>query len=31
MAQDIFIKINGIEGESLDAAHRGEIEVLSWH
>lgn len=31
MAQDIFIKINGVEGESLDAAHRGEIEVLSWH
>ncbi len=30
MSQDIFIKIKGIEGESLDAAHQGEIEVLYW-
>lgn len=30
MSQDIFIKIDGIEGESQDAQHRGEIEVLSW-
>ncbi|SAK88480.1 Hcp1 family type VI secretion system effector [Caballeronia calidae] len=30
MAQDIFIKINGIEGESQDSSHKGEIEVLSW-
>ncbi|MBC3933664.1 Hcp family type VI secretion system effector [Undibacterium curvum] len=30
MAQDIFLKINGIEGESMDAAHKNEIEVLSW-
>lgn len=30
MAQDIFIKINGIDGESLDADHKNEIEVLNW-
>ena len=30
MAQDIFLKINGIDGESLDATHKSEIEVLSW-
>ncbi|MDR5760420.1 type VI secretion system tube protein Hcp [Caballeronia sp. LZ035] len=30
MAQDIFIKINGIDGESQDAAHKSEIEVASW-
>ncbi|MGV3345042.1 Hcp family type VI secretion system effector [Enterobacteriaceae bacterium LUAb1] len=30
MAQDIFIKFNGIEGESQDFAHKGEIEVLNW-
>lgn len=30
MAQDIFIKLDGIEGESLDAAHKGEIQVLRW-
>src|SRR5579863_8722449 len=27
---DIFIKIDGIRGESQDAAHEGEIEALSW-
>lgn len=30
MSQDIFIKFDGIEGESQDAQHKGEIEVLSW-
>ena len=30
MAQDIFIKINGIDGESQDVTHKNEIEVLSW-
>ena len=30
MAQDIFLKINGIDGESMDAAHKNEIEVLQW-
>ncbi|TDK66103.1 Hcp family type VI secretion system effector [Sapientia aquatica] len=30
MAQDIFLKINGIEGESKDDKHSNEIEVQSW-
>jgi type VI secretion system secreted protein Hcp len=30
MAQDIFIKIDGIDGESQDSAHKNEIEVTSW-
>lgn len=30
MAQDIFIKIEGIEGESQDPTHKGEIEILHW-
>jgi type VI secretion system secreted protein Hcp len=30
MAQDIFLKINGIDGESMDADHKNEIEVLKW-
>ena len=30
MAQDIFIKIDGIEGESQDSTHKGEVEVLDW-
>lgn len=30
MAQDIFIKIEGIEGKSKDSIHRGETEVLRW-
>jgi type VI secretion system secreted protein Hcp len=30
VAQDIFIKINGIDGESQDSSHKGEIEVSSW-
>ncbi|MET1531217.1 Hcp family type VI secretion system effector [Burkholderia sola] len=30
MAHDIFLKINGIDGESKDATHHDEIEVLSW-
>lgn len=31
MAQDIFIKLNGIVGESQDFSHKGEIEVLRWN
>ena len=27
---DYFLKIDGIEGESLDAKHSKEIEILSW-
>ena len=30
MAQDIFLKLTGIEGESTDASHLNEIEVLTW-
>jgi len=31
MAQDIFLKINGIDGESQDASHLNEIDVIGWH
>ncbi|WP_322026838.1 Hcp family type VI secretion system effector [Burkholderia sp. BCC1977] len=30
MAQDIFLKIEGINGESLDDKHKDEIEILNW-
>jgi type VI secretion system secreted protein Hcp len=30
MAQDIFLKINGIDGETQDSSHKNEIEVLAW-
>ena len=30
MASDMFAKIGDIKGESLDAKHKDEIEVLSW-
>jgi type VI secretion system secreted protein Hcp len=30
MAIDYFLKIDGVSGESLDAKHKGEIEVQSW-
>lgn len=30
MAQDIFLKLPGIEGESTDRSHSNEIEVLTW-
>lgn len=30
MAQDIFLKLTGINGESQDATHKHEIEVLDW-
>jgi type VI secretion system secreted protein Hcp len=29
-ANDIFVKIGDIKGESVDAKHKNEIEVLSW-
>ena len=31
MANDMFLKIDGIEGESLDSTHSNEIEVLTLH
>ena len=30
MASDIFAKLGDIKGESIDAKHKDEIEVLSW-
>jgi type VI secretion system secreted protein Hcp len=30
MAVDMFIKIDGIKGESQDGKHKDEIDVLSW-
>lgn len=29
-AVDYFLKIDGVEGESKDSKHKGEIDVLSW-
>ncbi len=31
MANDMFLKIDGIEGESVDSTHTNEIELLSLH
>lgn len=32
MAQaDYFLKLDGIEGESLDSKHKNEIQLLSWN
>lgn len=30
MAVDMFLKIEGVEGESEDSKHSGEIDVLAW-
>ena len=30
MPSDVFLKIDGVEGESSDAKHKNEIEVLSY-
>ncbi len=30
MAVDMFLKLDGIKGESLDRKHAGEIEILSY-
>ena len=30
MAVDMFIKINGVDGESKDEKHKKEIDVLAW-
>ena len=29
-AVDYFLKLDGVEGESTDERHKGEIEILSW-
>lgn len=28
---DFFLKIDGIEGESTDDKHKGELEIQAWH
>ncbi|HEX9375606.1 MAG TPA: type VI secretion system tube protein Hcp [Actinomycetota bacterium] len=30
MAVDMFLKVDGIPGESLDSKHKGEIDILSF-
>jgi type VI secretion system secreted protein Hcp len=30
MAQDIFLKIDNVKGESTEQAHKDEIEVINW-
>jgi len=30
MAVDMFLKLDGIDGESMDHKHKGEIEILSF-
>ena len=30
MAIDYFLRSTGVSGESLDAKHKGEIDVESW-
>lgn len=30
MPVDMFLKLKGIDGESIDAKHKGEIDVLAW-
>jgi type VI secretion system secreted protein Hcp len=31
MSNDIFLKIEGVEGESMDSTHKNEIEVTSFN
>lgn len=28
---EMFLKLDGIEGESLDSVHTGEIEIINWN
>ena len=30
MIADMFLKLAGVTGEALDAAHKGEIQVMAW-
>jgi type VI secretion system secreted protein Hcp len=30
MAVDMFLKLDGIKGESMDSKHKDEIDVLAW-
>ena len=29
-ADDVFLRLDGVRGESTDARHKGEIEILSY-
>jgi len=29
-ADDVFLRLDGVQGESLDARHKGEIDILSY-
>ncbi len=31
MANDMFLEITGIKGESTDAQHVGQIDIMGWH
>ena len=31
MSFDAFMKVDGVEGESLDDGHKGWVELLSYH
>ncbi len=31
MAGDVFLKVSGIKGESIDSKHPEEIEIISWN
>ena len=31
MSADMFLKIDGVEGEAIDHAHGGEIDILAWN
>ena len=31
MAVDMFLKLDGIKGESHDSKHKDDIDVLAWH
>ena len=30
MAVDMFLKLDGVKGESVDSTHKGQIDILSW-
>lgn len=30
MSHDIFLKINGIDGESQDEGHKNDIQIINW-
>jgi type VI secretion system secreted protein Hcp len=31
MAVDMFLELDGVKGESVDKAHKGKIDILSWN